>query len=217
MVGFMLENSSIEILLARLSWPVRLTRWLAAKNIASLLEHEEIGDQVRAQYLVWLSEQRLESEILSGMAVLLCVENYKALPDFRIMQMSIKKHSILSAALMNLLYKENISSEFWRNNHSGQPISDFEIDSYFDKNKCAHIATIFSLKFEELENIYGLPFTNQWAFEWTTLMKLNKCNHSGYPNHFVSNYDGSRGLRGQFEQVQSDVFRSAYTSKQGVN
>lgn len=206
----MLERSSIKMLLIRLNWPVRLTRWMVAKQLAGLLESNEFGDQTRRQYLIWLSEQRLESEILSGLAVLLCVERFSALPDFDVLQMSIRKHSVLSTALLSTLYKKQISSDTWSSCHSGPPPSKFEIDSYFNKNKSVHIATIFALEFEHLESTYGLPFTRQWAFEWSTLMQLHNLNYSGYPHHFVSNYDGNRGLRGQFEQGQSDVFRSAY-------
>lgn len=183
---------------------------MVAKQLAGLLESNEFGDQTRQQYLVWLSKQKLESEILSGLAVLLCVEKYSALPNFEVMQMSIRKHSIMSTALLSTLYKKQISNDIWSGCHSGPPSSKFEIDSYFSKNKSVHIATIYALRFEHLENAYGYPFTRQWAFEWSTLMRLHNLSYSGYPYHFLSNHDGNKGLRGQFEQGQSDVFRSAY-------
>ena len=197
------------MLLHRLRWPVRLTRWMAARQLATLFESEEFGDLARQRFLFWIADRQLESEVVSGLAVLLCAK-YFALPSLQVLRTAINRHSIASASLLSTIYGRALEVGSWLNCHSGPSSSGFETPPYFDKYHKAHCAQKFGLEFEYLTKLVGLPFMRQWAYEWDTLMRRNEFVHSEYPHYFVNSHDGSQGVGGQFDQRQSDVFRSAY-------
>lgn len=75
-------DATLRVLLERLNWPVRMTRLVAAREYAKLLSSPAFGKKAAAAFLHWLSTRALESQVATGLAVLLCADA-KALPPFR--------------------------------------------------------------------------------------------------------------------------------------
>jgi hypothetical protein len=202
------SQSTLRMLLERLNWPVRMVRWMAAREYAALLSSPTQSKRAAAVYLEWLSKRTLENQVISGLAVLLCA-SHSALPPFAEVATHINRRSLLSDILLQEIYHLRIGAPGWAYPHSGAVPDSFNIKKYFDEHKSAHVPFIISNHIAELERRTGFPFMRQWAFEWQNLMDATKAPYSDFPYHFVGSYLRT-GVIGQFDQAQADVYRSAY-------
>ena len=201
-------DSTLRVLLERLNWPVRMTRAVAAREYAKLLSSSAFKKKVGAAFLHWLSTRALESQIATGLAVLLCTDD-EALPPFPEVREAIHHPSIVADLLLQHIYGFGKTKGGWRSAHSGLVPDNFVPEKYFEDHKTAHVPLHFSGQIERLERRYWFPFARQWAFEWRTLMDREDASYSDFPHHFVGNL-ARTGIIGQFEVAQSDVMRSAY-------
>jgi hypothetical protein len=201
-------ESTLRILLERLNWPVRMVRMATAREYATLLSSPEHGKKAAAAYLHWLATREMESQVATGLAVLLCTAE-KALPPFPDVREAIRQPSIIADMLLQHIYGFGNRKGEWRTAHSGMVSEDFVPEKYFEDHKIAHVPVFFNNQVERLAGKYWFPFARQWAFEWRKLMDRGGIPFSNFPHHFVGNLARS-GIVGQFELAQSDVMRSAY-------
>lgn len=201
-------DSTLRILLERLNWPVRMVRMVTAREYAKLLSSSVHGKAATKAFLHWLSLRRFESEIATGLAVLLCTSD-KDLPPFKDVCAAIHRPSIIVDMLLQHIYGIGHRQDEWRAAHSGLAPDDFVPSKYFEDHKTQNVPFLFSNQIKRLESRYWFPFSRQWAFEWQKLMDRGGIPHSDFPHHFVGNLARS-GIVGQFELAQSDVMRSAY-------
>lgn len=201
-------ESTLRVLLERLNWPIRMVRMVTAREYAALLSSAIHGKKAETAYLHWLATRELESQIATGLAVLLCTAN-EALPPFSDVRDAIRQPSIIADMLLQHIYGFGNRRGDWRTAHSGPVPEDFVPEKYFEDHKTAHVPVFFGNQVERLESKYWFPFARQWAFEWRKLMDRGGIPFSDFPYHFVGNLARS-GVVGQFELAQSDVMRSAY-------
>jgi hypothetical protein len=201
-------DSTLRILLERLNWPVRLVRLVAAREYAVLLSSSAYGKRATIAYLRWLTARKMESEVATGLAVLL-ITSKSDLPAFSDVRTAIGQPSIIADMLLQHIYGLGNRRGGWLTAHSGMVPDDFVVEKYFEDHKTAHVPLFFSTQIRELERKYWFPFGRQWAFEWRKLMDRGGVPYSDFPYHFVGNLARS-GVVGQFELAQSDVMRSAY-------
>lgn len=201
------SDVALMLLIDRLSWPVKMVRWRAAKAIKALMEQEETRQRTTTALLRWMSNCRFESEVGSALSVLL-VTTPEARPSFDVVGSHIIKPSLLSDMLLEKIYGLHCGN--WGSAHSGNPPHGFVASQYFDDHKTAHVPGVFFLNLERLERRYGLPFTLQWAHEWETLTKQTETCKTGYPSYFGDFGLQRSGVTGQFVQRQGEAYRSSY-------
>jgi hypothetical protein len=199
---------ALSMLMDRLSWPVKLTRWKAAKAIKGLIEQESTREDATRALLRWIAEARFESEVASGLSVLL-VTAPDARPSLETLCGHIAKPSLLSDLLIEKVY-DGRHCGGWRGAHSGWPPEYFVASKYFEDHKMAQVPRIFSHNVEYLDERFELPFMRQWAYEWQRLTDETQTARTGYPSYFGDYGQERSGIVGQFVQRQGEVYRSAY-------
>jgi hypothetical protein len=201
-------ESTLRVLLERLNWPVRMVRLVTAREYAALLSSPVYEKKAVKAYLHWLSTRELESQVATGLAVLLCTAD-EDLPPFQDVCDAVRQPSIIADMLLQHIYGFGNRKGGWRTAHSGLAPEDFVPSKYFEDHKTAHVPVIFNDQIDWLESKYWFPFARQWGFEWRKLMDRGGIPYSDFPYHFVGNLARS-GIVGQFELAQSDAMRSAY-------
>jgi hypothetical protein len=196
----------MRVLLERLNWPVRFVRWRAAKEYADLLSSPQRKVATRV-YLDWLKNRKLESEVVSGLSILLGMEP-GSLPRAEEVKANIHKSSILADFLFQRVYHKVLGG--WVTANSGAAPRDYEPDKYFDEHKGQFVPLLLYNEFKRLEEDHGLPFIQQWAYEWRKVMNETGSPHSSFPYHFMDAAKSRAGIVGQFSQAQCSVYRSAY-------
>jgi len=197
---------AMRILIDRLNWPIRLVRWQAAKEFAGLLSSPQRALAIRV-FLDWLKSRQFETDDVAGMAVLMCT-NPTDLPSPEDVKRSVKNPSILSDFLFQRIYGKPLRG--WLNKHSGQAPIGYQAERYFEEHRGQVIPLMLSSDFQRLQDEKGLPFQEQWAFEWRKLMDATNSPYSSYPYHFMNAVRGREGVEGQFSQSQCNVYRSAF-------
>jgi hypothetical protein len=203
-----LTNSTLRVLLERLNWPLGLVRVVAAREYAALLSSSTYGASATAAYLRWLAERKMESEVATGLAVLL-ITTKGHLPSFSDVCAAIGQPSIVADVLLQHIYGHGNMRGGWLRAHSGMVPDDFVVEKYFEDHRTAHVPLSFRDRIEWLEEKYWFPFARQWAFEWWKLMDRGGIPYSGFPHYFIGDLSQS-GIIGQFDVAQSHVMRSAY-------
>ena len=202
-------DSTLRMLLARLNWPVRFTRWLVAREFGELLASHIYNKRATAAYLTWLETRQFESQVASGLAVLFCTPE-KGLPACSDVCAHINRPSIIADVMLQHVYGFGRRRGGWQNAHSGLAPASFKPGIYFEDHKGAHVPRIFVDYVERLERDLGFPFMQQWAYEWRNLMDVTGSPHSDFPYYFIGQRLLRSGIMGQFSQAQCDVYRSAY-------
>jgi hypothetical protein len=199
---------ALTMLMDRLSWPVKMVRWRAAKEIKKLIESELTRATATAALLRWLAERRFESEVVSALSVFLVVIP-EARPKLKVLCPHILKPSLLSEMMVEKMYAGSRCGD-WQRAHSGEPPDDFVASKYFENHKAAQVPLIFSNRLRSLEERYELPFMRQWAYEWQNLTNETGAVETKYPSYLGDFGLQRSGIFGQFVQRQSEVYRSAY-------
>lgn len=202
-------SSTLRMILARLSWPLRMVRWNAAREYGALIGSPTYGKLALELYFEWLSSRRFETEVTSGLAILLCAHG-RDIPDLLDVNRSIRKPSFLADMMLQYIYGYGWRKGGWHDAHSGLVPDDFKPRKYFHDYRRSHVPPILSTNLERLEKETGFPFMHQWGFEWQSLTDEMNAPHSGYPHYFIGPMLNRSGVMGQFSQAQCDVYRSAY-------
>jgi hypothetical protein len=203
------DASTIRMLLERLNWPIREARLLAARELGQLLECPDRAKTAKDALLSWLVACRFESQVVSGLVVLLAASE-EARPSSSLVARYILRPSILSDFLMERIYGRGHGTRRWIHAHSGVVPPAFVPHQYFLEHSSAHVPPIFGNRLAELEEATGLPFKKQWAYEWSNLADASGSPQSGFPYYFIDVSQARSGIIGQLSVQQSEIFRSAY-------
>ncbi|MGN7771766.1 hypothetical protein [Phyllobacterium sp. 22552] len=122
----------------------------------------------------------------------------------------IKQPSILCDIILERIYGPGKQLGGWDEAYSGSLPWDFEPDAYFEEVKTAHLPPIFTTKLQNLSRRTGLPFYEQWAYEWERLRERLGTRYTKYPYYFDGFGEVRSGVVGQYLQRQAEVFRSAF-------
>jgi hypothetical protein len=88
---------AMRVLIDRLNWPIRLVRWQTAKEFAALLSSPKRA-LATGVFLDWLQSRQFETEVVAGMAVLMCTSPAD-LPAPDDVKRNVKNPSILADLL----------------------------------------------------------------------------------------------------------------------
>ncbi|WP_292529702.1 hypothetical protein, partial [Mesorhizobium sp.] len=193
----------------RLKWPVPMVRWRAAREIRYLLQSDATHAGMTTALLDFLERCATESEVCSALSLLFLTES-KARPSRAEIVKRIKCPSILADILLEKTFGPGMGLGGWETAHSGEVPEEFEPDDYFVKHKAAHVPPTFYNELLKLERSTWLPFVRQWAWEWQHLREKLGTGFTLYPHYFDEYGELHAGVMGQYQQRQSEVFRSAH-------
>ncbi|MGP3725262.1 hypothetical protein [Cereibacter sphaeroides] len=202
-----MERESLELLIARLSWPVPVVRWRAARALRDLLNSQETRLDATHMLLRSIAAARCETECCAGLTVFLMAESH-ARPALEALRDTLRYPSILASLLFRHMYGED--GPDWQSSHSAFPSVYFEPEPFFIEHRTAHVPPILSTNLRSLERHANRPFMRQWAFEWQTLQDKTGVPRSSYPHYFGRVDDVKGGFVGQYIQGQGELYRSAY-------
>ena len=198
-----------SLLFNRLKWPVPMVRWRAAKEIRNLLNDPITRPATTDMLLDYLEACKTESEV-SAILSIVFLTSPAARPTRIALISRIRCPSLLSDIIIERTYGPGRGIGRWWGAHSGAAPRDFEGGSYFQKYKAAHVPPILADNLKRLERTSGLPFQQQWAFEWMCLRDKLATRCTAYPHYFDNFADVRSGITGQYWQRMREVYRSAY-------
>lgn len=198
---------ALSLLLDRLSWPVKMVRWRAAKAIRNLLEHDSTRSSTAQGLLTWMASRTFESEVCSVLSLLTVVDGVSR-PELIDLAPCVMRPSILSDILLDQAYGWSIGG--WDTDLRPDAPDHFEPSTYFEQHKTAHVPPILLNSLAKLETKSGKPFRRQWAYEWHTLREETGIGFAEYAHYFGDFSLARSGIHGQFLQRQAELYRSAY-------
>ncbi len=152
----------IEILIARLRWPIASTRWWAMQELAALLLSPETQEEVEKQLMVELVRCRLEAETVEVICVfwMAARQGYAPPSNFA----SIVPHPSLLAALLLSDMGRMLSTA------PNPPLEvvpeNFKEPARFRELQGFDVPRTYLTRLSRLQHQTGLPFVAQCAFEW---------------------------------------------------
>lgn len=156
------SNTNLELLIARLRWPVAATRWWAMQELAALLRSSDTQGEILKRLLSELTCSRLEAE---GVEIL-CIfwmatqQGYQAPPD---LGAAVTHPCMLSALLLSDM---KLSLPGRPNPPLELASEDFVVPARFRELQNLGVPRIYYTRLVQLERSTGLPFLKQCAFEW---------------------------------------------------
>lgn len=202
-------SAALAFLFDRLKWPVPMVRWQTAKRIRNLLNDAATRNTTTAALLEQLEACRLESEVCSLLTIIF-LTTQAARPVRTVVTSCIKKPSLLSDILLDVIYGKGSSTGAWRYESSGAMPDDFEAEGYFDRFRTAHAPPMLSSNLRHLERQSGRPFLRRWSFEWTRLCEDLEIPHTSYPHYFDDILESRAGITGQYWQRMREAYLSSY-------
>jgi hypothetical protein len=203
------RSTALALLFDRLKWPVPMVRWQTAKRIRNFLNDAATRDSTKMMLLDRLEACKFETEVCSLLTIIFLCEK-PARPECGTVTTRIRKPSLLSDVLLDVIYGDGSGTSEWRHRNRTTMPDDFEADAYFDRFRTAHVPPIFSENLGRLERQSGLPFLQRWGFEWTVLCEELRVPHTSYP-HYFDDSSGSRGsIVGQYWQRMREAYLSSY-------
>ena len=202
-----LEHEALDFLAARLSWPVPLVRWRAARVLRDLVDAPATRHEATRQLLRRLATARCESEVCTILTVFLMAQPM-ARPASSVLATTLRHPSVLADVLLRHL--GGADGLEWEEAHSGPAPEEFEPEAYFEEFRTAHVPPILSSNLTGLERTSRRPFMRQWAFEWQRLQEATGIPRTDYPYYFDSFLEVRSGIIGQYIQGQGELYRSAY-------
>lgn len=199
----------LALLFQRLSWPIAMVRWRAAREIRDLLAGEDTRPAATDALLSFLERRRTESEVCSILSMLTVIREEHR-PSIAAVVGRIRCPSILADILLESLYGVGAAPGGWETAHSGEAPIGFEPDAYFLEHRGAHLPPISYNQLRRLEQKTGLPFVEQWAWEWKQLCDALGTHFPRYAHYFGDVSEARAGIVGQYHQRQTEVFRSAF-------
>lgn len=200
---------TFSFLTQRLNWPVPMVRWRAGREIRGLLENEVTRDQMTRRLFEALEICKTESEVCSILNLFLLTDK-GARPERSALISHINHPSILTDFLLERMYGWGRGIGRWLTAHSGQAPLEFTQSAYFENHKTAHLPPVFWHRLQELEQQTRLPFMKQWAFEWESICEQAGIHFTTYPDYFDDIMERRSGIIGQYQQGQTEAFRSAH-------
>ncbi len=209
MAGKMNRPSKVDVfdmLLARLDWPLRPIRLMATRRVAELLNGDQNG-LYKKRFFDWFSERQTETEIVNGLVVLGLLDN-KLIGEISDITQLIRFPSILADNYLESIYGTRPQIISWSKATCGPTPTWSVSEGRFKDGIGVFAAPIFKTVFIDLEKKHGLPFMEQWSWEWHCLDMQCKRN-SPSPRYF-SNDSSDQPIRCDVEARESDIFKSSF-------
>ncbi|GGX23281.1 ATP-binding protein [Undibacterium macrobrachii] len=157
------RNTELELLMARLRWPVASTRWWTMQELASLLLSESVQEEVFERLLNELRGCQLESETVEIVSIFWMAFN-RGYPITNDLTTSIRHPSMLVEHLladMGIKFKAIITPPL-----ELAPV-DFKVPSNFKQVQGRDVPRIYMSLIKHLEQQMNRPLAQQFAFEWS--------------------------------------------------
>ncbi|WP_257827392.1 multidrug DMT transporter permease [Burkholderia glumae] len=155
-------NVDLEILIARLRWPIASTRWWAMQELSALLLSPESKEEVEKQLLMELVRCRLEAETLEVICIFWMAARQGFAPPSNFA--SIVSHPSLLAALLLSDMGRTLSM-------APNPPLQIAPENFIEPEKFRQIQGVdvprtYLTRLSRLQRETELPFVAQCAFEW---------------------------------------------------
>lgn len=156
-------SEDLEMLVARLRWPIAMTRWWAMQELAALLLSPETHGAVSKRLLEEVTRCRLEAEAVEVLCIfwMAVKQGCGSLPD---LVSALTRPSLLAALLLS-------DMELKLRRGPNPPLEmvpeDFEVPARFRDIQGIDVPRIYHTRLVQLERDTGLPFVSQCAFEWS--------------------------------------------------
>ena len=186
-----------------------MVRERACNGLANLMVNPKWEDMVKDSVLNWIKAQKLESTIINGILVFLRANQFKKIQiEKKALSNAINKPSILSWILLNEL---GCNDQFPECNdlNSGLPPNDFEINKFFTKYLNNFLTPAYWEYGEIIEGSNYFPFMEQWAFEWSNILKEMGKNTSNYSSNINKFARYSRNYRFCSYEL-SEIYKSSF-------
>ncbi|MBC3920074.1 hypothetical protein H8L32_21585 [Undibacterium sp. CY18W] len=200
-----------ELGVARLGLPIPMAKLVTIQSIAVALRNKQTEEIYSDALIDWAGSRRLESECLEALCPLLITKPKPALATR--MQKAIKYPSLASNLLLSIATNKPIYRTNWKECHSGLVPELLGLTEQESVLRAGFVIPLsFTDKLEELQEISGLPFIRQWAYEYKLLsekmgIRIDEHQADGYLAYFL---DSGREDVGQFVALQGHLARSAY-------
>ncbi len=203
------RSTALALLFDRLKWPVPMVRWQTAKQIRNFLNNAATRDLAMVALLDRLEACRFETEVCSLLTIIF-LSQHSVRPERTTVTTRIKKPSLLSDFLLDIIYGDGSGTSEWRHRERRAMPADFKADAYFDRYRLAHAPPIFSEHLGRLERQSGLPFSQRWGFEWAMLCDELRVPYTSYPHYFDDDSASRGSIVGQYWQRMRDAYLSSY-------
>lgn len=153
----------LEMLIARLRWPIAATRWWAMQELAALLLSQETHGEVSARLLTELTRCRLEAEAVEVLCIfwMAVKQGGRPLPS---LVSALTRPSLLAAMLLSDM---GLKLPGVPNPPLQEFPEDFEVPTRFQDVQGVDVPRNYHTRLLQLERETGLPFVSQCAFEWS--------------------------------------------------
>ncbi|WP_265655607.1 hypothetical protein [Verminephrobacter aporrectodeae] len=188
-------NIDLEMLVARLRWPLAATRWWSMQELAVLLRSPVAQTQVEVseRLLVELTHCRLEAEVVE----LLCIFWMANKQGFVVppgLAAAVNRPSLLSALLLGDM---GLNLRTYPTPPLQTVCKEFDIPVEFYDLHGTAVPRIYLTRLQKLEECIKQPFVSQFAYEWSkTGMVYPEAQIQGGQDYFVRPVGG--GLIGGF-------------------
>lgn len=189
-------NVELELLVARVRWPIASTRWWAMQELSQLMQLPELRLAVSTRLLDELRNCRLESEVVEVLFIFWMAATRGYAPPSNLPE-AVNRPSVLSSLLLDAM---GLSSPQGPNPPLQVAPADFEVPSNFFNVQGSQVPRIYLTRLERLESYSGLPFVHQCGFEWDA-------NRQAYPDAPL------QGDLAYFIRPSGDGMTGAFTSR----
>lgn len=205
-----MKNLNYNLLFERLTWPNLTVREKAAIQTYKLLKESQTDVFIWDLFFQWIKTQGIETEITNILTIFLRLDDDKLVDKdtFEKICETVTRPSILSHLMLQEMSHANNLAIPWSELHSGNPVSTFVVEEYFDKYKMGYVPPIYDINAKKLERDYLISFQQQWAYEWNQIVARENLEKISPPHYFIGN--SSESMRILFDTKQSEAFRSAF-------
>ena len=198
-------DTSLELLLERLRWPVPRVRWEAARALAALVRAEEAGtlDALTS----WTANRTLESECLLGLGVIHAFELAAFCPEDTVRR-AVSKPSLASDWMLRTIYGARDRSARFRYAVSPQTPARLggNTAALFDQFNTQVVPPVFLHNLQRLEAERDFAFVDRWRHDWAWICRSHGAV-APEPEPFLGM---GRGRSATLLMPQGELWVSAY-------
>jgi len=186
-------SDDLEVLIARLRWPVAMTRWWSMQELAALLLCSQTEVEVSKRLLVELTHCRLEAETVELICIFWMAAKQGYKPPSGLVSTSPRVPLLAALLLSDTGAKLDRVPQF----PPEVAPTDFIEPARFHEIQGIEVPRAYFACLQQLERDTGFPFVRQAAFEWTkTEAAYPTAPFQGDLGHFGSPI--GRGITGSF-------------------
>ncbi|MFH0134023.1 multidrug DMT transporter permease [Variovorax sp. VaC1] len=155
-------SEDLEILIARLRWPVSATRWWVIQELAAFLLLPATCEEVSRRLLKELTRCRLEGEAVEILFIFWMAAKRGGRPNAGLIP-ALTRPSLLAEVLLRDM---GLTLHEQPNPSLQQSPDDFDAPAQFVDIQGVNVPRVYRTRLLQLERDTGLPFIRQCAFEW---------------------------------------------------